>query len=278
MVVSQTRTLAVTISTDTDRAVAPALRALLSGFLDYAGIYPPAKLPLEQAVQNYCRYKADGHAWMLRWFVLGAADCAKVPSNMDGALSVIGEIDESRAATMESTSVLTSVRPVYCEVALADLEQLEKVKASGNYAKIRTGGLKAEAIPSPSQVAAFIKACAKLNLPFKATAGLHHPIRAEQPLTYEANPPRAVLHGFINVLMAACFAYHGEENIEDSRYIEEILAETDARAFEFDSHAHYRERSLTISQVEEARRNFIHSVGSCSFEEPVEDLKALGLL
>lgn len=252
-------------------AIAPALRALLTEFLDYAGIYPPAKQPLSEAVENYCRYKNDSYAWMLRWFVLGAADCVNVPGALDGALSVIGESDEGRAATMESTGVLSASRPVYCEVALSDLTQLKKVKESGNYAKIRTGGLKAEAIPGPAQVAEFIKACAALNLPFKATAGLHHPIRAEQPLTYEVNPPRAVLHGFINVLMASCFAYHGEENIE------EILAETNAQSFRFDSHAHYKSSSLTIAQIEEARKNFIHSVGSCSFEEPVADLKALGL-
>ncbi|MFX4589154.1 hypothetical protein ABTB15_19430, partial [Acinetobacter baumannii] len=89
-----------------------------------------------------------------------------------------------------------------------------EVKRANCYAKIRTGGIKPEAIPSPTEVAAFIKACAKLQLAFKATAGLHHPIRAVRALTYDQDAPRAVMHGFINVLMAAAFAWSGEEDIE----------------------------------------------------------------
>ena len=103
---------------------------------------------------------------------------------------------------------------------------------------LRTGGVKPEAIPSINAVAAFIRFCAERRLPFKATAGLHHPIRAEHPLTYEANAPRAVMHGFLNVFLAAAFAWHGEKDIEP------ILAETDPAAFHFDDRAHWRERTL----------------------------------
>jgi hypothetical protein len=123
-----------------------------------------------------------------------------------------------------------------------------------------------------SAVAAFIRVCVERRLPFKATAGLHHPIRAEHPLTYEANAPRAVMHGFLNVFLAASFAWHGEKDIEP------ILAETDPAAFHFDDGAHWRERTLTAEQLREARTESAHSFGSCSFEEPVRDLQALGLL
>jgi hypothetical protein len=121
-------------------------------------------------------------------------------------------------------------------------------------------------------VAAFIVACAERRLPFKATAGLHHPIRALQPLTYGADAPRAVLHGFLNVFLAAAFAWHGQRNIEP------ILAELDGNAFRFDERAYWRDWSLDAGQIREARAQFSHSFGSCSFEEPVGDLEALGLL
>ncbi len=132
--------------------------------------------------------------------------------------------------------------------------------------------VKPEAIPSPKDVAAFIVACAERRLPFKATAGLHHPIRAEYALTYEADAPRAVMHGFLNVLMASAFAWRGEKNIEA------IIAETDASAFTFDGGAKWRDLTLSADEIKDARQNFMHSIGSCSFDEPVHELQALGLL
>lgn len=257
---------------ETSKAVAPALKTLLSGFIDYAGLFPPAKVELTKALANYQEYRQGEYSWMLRWFVIGSNEIDNVPEPFNGCLAVLAEADSCRAATVESTAVIKANHPVYCEVPLNNLPMLDAVKGSGNFAKIRTGGLKPEAIPAPADVAAFILACADRKLPFKATAGLHHPIRSEQPLTYEANAPRAVMHGFINVLMAAAFAWHGE------RYIEPIIAEEDAKAFSFGEGANWRNRSLTNSQIKDARDHFVHSVGSCSFEEPVQDLKAMGLL
>lgn len=252
--------------------MAPALRALLESVIDYAGLYPPAKLPLDTAISNYSSYRNGEYAWLLRWFVVSADEALKVPESMSGSLAVLGQLDDTRAASLETSTVITAQRPVYCEVSLDNLQALDKVKESGCFAKIRTGGLKPEAIPTPSAVADFIRACAALRLPFKATAGLHHPIRNIYPLTYEANAPRATMHGFLNVLMAAAFAWHGEHQLEP------ILAETDPNNFSFDSCAHWRNRSLNLEEIREARLDFIHAIGSCSFDEPVQDLKKLGLL
>lgn len=252
--------------------VAPALRALLEGFIDYAGIFPPAKLPVESALDNYGNYRSGDYSWMLRWFVINASEMSRVPESFNGSLSVLGESDESRAASIESKGVVVAKRPVYCEVPLNDLQQLDSVKKSGNFAKVRTGGLVPEAIPQSAELAAFISKCAQLRLPFKATAGLHHPIRSMQPLTYEPDAPRAIMHGFLNVLLASAFAWNGQGQIEA------IIAESDPKAFSFDERAHWRNQSLGIEDIREARINFIHSVGSCSFDEPVQDLQALGLL
>jgi hypothetical protein len=246
-----------------------ALRALLDRVIDYAGMFPPATLGAEAAVANFRRYRAGPHAWMLRWLVVGAGDLGRIPAEFDGSLSVLSDADQPRAAAIEAKRVVSATRPVYCEVPL---EQLDEVQRAGSFAKMRTGGVTPEAIPTVDAVAAFVLACAERRLAFKATAGLHHPVRAPQPLTYDANPPRAVMHGFLNVFLAAAFAWRGERDIVP------ILAETDPAAFRFDDRAHWRDRSLSAEQVREARASFVHSFGSCSFEEPVRDLQALGLL
>lgn len=250
-------------------SVAPALRALLEGSIDYAGTFPPAALPCAGAVANFASYRAHEHAWLLRWLVVSAADVPNVRCEFDGALSVLADTDEPRAAALESKGVLSAPRPVYCEVPLA---QLDAVRAAGCFAKVRTGGVTPEAIPSVAAVADFIRACAERRLAFKATAGLHHPVRAEYPLTYKPDALRAVMHGFLNVFVASALAWHGDRDLEP------VLAEPDPTAFRFDDRAHWRAKSLSAEQVRDARANFLHAFGSCSFDEPVADLRALGLL
>lgn len=256
-----------------NKTVSPALKALLDGFIDYAGLYPPAVVPMEAALANYVTYKNSVFAWMLRWFVVGGKELDQVPEDFNGCLSVLSNEDQDRAATIEASGAVSGFKPTYCEVALNNLGELDKVKEKNSFAKIRMGGVKPEAIPATKDVALFILKCAELKLPFKATAGLHHPIRAEQALTYEADAPRAVMHGFINVLMAASLAWHGEKDIEP------VLAETNAQNFKFeDDKACWKDKCLEVNQIIEARRQFIHSVGSCSFDEPIHDLKQLGWL
>lgn len=254
------------------KTIAPALRCLLENLIDYAGLFPPAGLPLQDVVQRYCQYEKSEHSWMLNRLVVPAKHVVDLDERVFGKLSVLAESDEPKASAIESTKIFRSQCPVYCEVALDCLDDLDAVQAANCYAKFRAGGLTPAAIPSPNTVAAFISRCAALRLPFKATAGLHHPVRSVQSLTYEPDAPRATMHGFVNVLLASCFAWHGEQNIEP------ILREDDPTAFSFDERAHWKNLSLSSSEVAAARTAFIHSIGSCSFEEPVHDLQKLGLL
>ena len=186
------------------RTVAPALYALLDRVIDYAGAFPPAALPCGAAVANFATYRAGERAWLLRHLVVGAGDLDQVPAEFDGALAVLADADTPRAAAIESEGVVTAARPVYAEVPVAELDT---VGQGGCFAKVRTGGVKPDAIPSVASLATFIRACADRRLAFKATAGLHHPVRAEHPLTYAPDAPRAVMHGFLNVFLAAAFAW-----------------------------------------------------------------------
>lgn len=251
------------------RLATPALRALLLHAIDYAGAFPPASLPLAAAVANYQQYRQGEHSWMLGRLVVGLAQVKDVPETLNGHLSVLTNCDHSRASSIEARMVVATSKPTYCEVPLEGLDEVNRI---GSFAKIRTGGVTPESIRSVENVTNFLRACAARKLSFKATAGLHHPIRSEQRLTYQTDSPRAVMHGFINLLLAAAFAWHGELQIEP------ILAETDAGAFRFDNKAHWRDRSLRSEQVESARREFFHGFGSCSFTEPIAELQNLGWL
>lgn len=155
----------------------------------------------------------------------------------------------SQVETFETKLACKLSLPTYCE---APLEAIES-----GFAKIRTSDITSEGI------AAFLCGAAARRVPFKATAGLHHAIRS------------ASMHGFLNVFTAAAFAWHGAER----SFILDMLDDRDARSFEFaDDALRWRGCALSTTQIQTARREFAHSFGSCSFEEPVADLRELGLL
>jgi len=99
---------------------------------------------------------------------------------------------------------------------------------------------------------------------FKATAGLHHPLRSERPTTAAADAPLAMMHGFVNVLGAVAAASQGA-NIEE---VTAVLHNTQAAQFA---------ELLTAPPAPAVRQRF-HSIGSCSFEEPMADLRELSWL
>lgn len=146
----------------------------------------------------------------------------------------------------------------------------------GAAAKVRCGGITPDAIPSAEHLAAFILACSGAGVAFKATAGLHHPVRAEHPLSYAADAPRGVMHGFVNVFLAAALARcRGLDLAETVR----VLEETDARVFVFtDSSASWRGHDVDLLEIAKVRETLALSYGSCSFDEPLHDLEALGWL
>ncbi len=146
---------------------------------------------------------------------------------------------------------------------------------SGALAKVRTGGVTAEAFPSTADLARFITACADEKVPFKATAGLHHPLRGNYPLTYESDSESGTMSGFLNVFLAAAFARFGLGEDE----VRALLEETAPEVFHFDEEGiTWRTHQLTLQRIDVARNQFALAFGSCSFEEPVADLKKIGLL
>jgi hypothetical protein len=135
------------------------------------------------------------------------------------------------------------------------------VAAAGGRIKLRCGG---ESVPTIEQVALVIAACREAGCVFKATAGLHHPVR------------RGTAHGFLNLLAAATFAHaHAAPAAE----LERVLGEEDPGAFSIsDSGLAVARWGAGVGEIAAARERLFAGYGSCSWREPVEDLQALGML
>ena len=247
-----------------------SLRALLAHLIDYAGLYPPAALSWPQVAGNYNRYLASPEAWILNRLVL-PAKLKEVQLETNWRVTLLVDDEPGPLApqieSLETKAARRLSLPTYCEAPLAQITDA--------YAKVRTGGLTPDAIPASEEIAEFLHSAAARRIAFKATAGLHHAIRSSRALTYAADSPHAVMHGFVNVFVAAAFAWLNAE----LRLLVGILNESDPAAFQFlDGEMLCRGMGIGTAQVAEARRDFAHSFGSCSFEEPIADLKELGWL
>jgi len=136
--------------------------------------------------------------------------------------------------------------------------------------KLRTGGVEASAFPPSEKIATAIMTCKDFEVPIKFTAGLHHPIR------HYNDAVKTKMHGFINVFCSGVL--HCCHSLE-REVIAEILSDENPDNFKFtDSSIQWKNLIVLASKAEEVRNNFMLSYGSCSFDEPVDDLKKLGLL
>lgn len=292
-----------------------ALRALLSGLVDYAGLFPPAGLSMPAAAAEYAARLQSPEAYMLGRFVVSAARLPELAlaaspylpdakgsrawrvsallgedlpldlrevERFNAVEAVRASVDtvEGRASTAEGADRLIDAIPAglttYVEVGTeADPAPLLTTLASRDArAKVRTGGLSSEGVPTPAALARFLAACASLHLPFKATAGLHHPVRSEQAFTYAASSPRGVMHGFLNVFAAAVLL---REGLIDASGAEALLQDERPETFVFAGDLlRVGAHTLNEGQIARARREFAVSFGSCSFADPVNDLRALG--
>ncbi|MEZ5424885.1 MAG: hypothetical protein R2747_01350 [Pyrinomonadaceae bacterium] len=293
-----------------------SIRALLSEIVDYAGLFPPSQLSMPEAVINYATYKNSNYNWMLGRFVVPVSrleeflESARDFISRDGGdswrLSVLASEDiyetvseviefnaanapeavidtlETRANSSDEIEYITEAVPsdlmTYIEIpSTGDIADLIAALAINNQrAKIRLGGVTRDAFPKTGQIIRFIRTCLAANLPFKATAGLHHPVRCIKPLTYEKNAPQGTMNGFLNVFLAVAFMRRAFKR----RLIKELLEDEWPESFMFDDNGVLwrQEHFLSTDQLKHLRHSNIISFGSCSFEEPIEDLQEIGLL
>lgn len=315
--------------------VPQSLRALLEGIVDYAGLFPPAALPLEQALPNYARYRQSRDAWMLARFVLpvgrlaalgpyaglfeadppfrfsllgtGGEDTAAFEKSLDADLQAIdrfhatygeavaADVMEVRLppallhapadaldAFLDATAarIAASARgglDVFFEVPLPVTDapawpalQTTLAAHRGQHPhahfglKMRTGGLEPAAFPDADAIAAFMVGCRDHRLRYKATAGLHHPVR------HYNDGVRAHMYGFFNVFGAAALA---EAHGLDAARLRDVLLDEDPAAFRFTDEAFtWRDLGVDLPTLRRTRTQLALSFGSCSFDEPREDL------
>jgi hypothetical protein len=224
-----------------------ARRILLERLIDHAPMFPPARLPLPEALEDHRAARASDESWMLARFVAPAAVVGELPEE----LPVSAVLEDGPVDGVEAVEVRVSDRdeirafPSVGAETYFELQQVTKcyllvetIRERGGFAKVRCGG---GTVPSVPELAEFIRTCREAGVPFKATAGLHHAIRRDGE------------HGFLNLLAAA--AADDVEAMLESQDPDELLAVDARRA-----------------------REALRSIGSCSFWEPVDELKSLGVL
>lgn len=262
-------------------------RKLFGNLIDYAGVFPPARLEVAEALRRYDHAASGEDGWMLGSCLLRASQLPDLPFHQaPRRLGVVLDLPAVEVADhweIRQIEMITSSGSVAEQVRLAakrapvvyaesrrptDLTQLEEIAALRKdgidaRAKIRTGGVSPESFPSVEQVARFLESALELGVPFKATAGLHHPIR---PSRMEG----AIEHGFINLLAAVRAALTG-----DVAAVRDALSSTDQDEFDITA-AMWRKVGQTVAP--ESIRMAFRSFGSCSFEEPAYYLRELGIL
>lgn len=290
-------------------AVRPTVRAAFRALLDYAGLFPPAQLPMDEAQSEYRTARGGSHAWMLGRFIVPAAQLIEAPTTLEGPFSVIAD---GAPATLEAIAALrkngapvaalevplpkhvtfdrvadavdalreavTTAHldpvPIFVEIPRSERwpeivpRAMSALRSRGFAAKLRCGGVTAQAFPTVDEVAEFIAHAVENGVPFKATAGLHHPVR------HLDEASGFTMHGFLNIIAAAAFAARVERDT-----LVRIVAEEETRAFNFDESSFaWRDERIGDAQLQKVRSDVFVSYGSCSFVEPIEDLTALGLL
>ncbi len=327
-----------------------SMTQFMTGLIDYAGLFPPAKLPMDAAINNFFSYLDGDYHWVLARYIcpasrlaelsrfssrfgktyrpvpvsvllagdpnpdqfLAAADMdlgsifsflsqlagyamidqieARYPvklmekhsqpfhadflnhcgdifqKNPLGNLKIFWEINPAALAETDFGNLLDAI----AEANRQSISEDPKNARPTYGIKVRCGGERPDNYPSPEELARLITDCSSKDVPMKATAGLHHPVR-------HFNSAAGVnMHGFLNVFLAGIYSWIHKP---DRSVIQDILLESDPKSFIFEKDAvHWKELSTGIQEIEDARKHFITTFGSCSFEEPIADLKELKLL
>jgi hypothetical protein len=280
------------------------MRAAFAGMVDYAGLFPPAACSLDDAVRHYAQYRGSAERWMLGRFVVPAAQLARLK---EAAALLVDETDawplavtigadvsadltaveqfhvpglaidaiECKVASMLELEVFEgralAIPNSFFELAVDDAaaEMVDRIGSSSGMGKVRTGGLTAEAFPAAPDVIRLVAAFLGAGVAFKATAGLHHPITGDYPISYAADAPRQRMFGFVNLLVAVTALLERGDPARATA----ILEERDRRAIVMAPDGiTWKDDHYDLEVLERAHREGFTCFGSCSFREPFDEL------
>jgi len=192
-------------------------------------------------------------------------------------LGAVVDAVEGRAATAPAATELATrfAGPFACwvEVPLdgALPAVLDALVGTGAGPKIRMGGVVASGFPSADQVVQFLVEVLRRGLPYKATAGLHHPVRGDYRLTYASDSASGTMHGYLNLLLATALLQSGG-TAEQARAL--LLLTPDAATPRLDEDgATWGAHHFSLEALQQARQAGMQAFGSCSFREPLSDLE-----
>ena len=323
-----------------------ALKSLTKGLIDYAGLFPPASLDMENSYKNFLEYSKMDEGFMLGKFICPASrlneltdEIAKYKYKKESRfqISVLGTSGKDYDDFFNNfysdvrmilefnkknpLNFITNTFEVKLPAEFADPAHRERLKEMIGYVnfiledemnyemnvyyesfpnkddvflniftdalkeyntsktdkgkvkagiKLRTGGVEAKAFPTSEEIASVLKAAHDKQIPFKATAGLHHPIKKFNDTV------KTDMHGFINVFSAGLLLFGNDLTKED---LVNIINEKHPENFIFtDNQFKWKEYEVSNPTIQRGRENFMTSYGSCSFDEPRDDLRVLGLM
>ncbi|MCU0372066.1 MAG: hypothetical protein MUE56_02330 [Ignavibacteria bacterium] len=323
-----------------------AFTAFMNRIIDYAGMFPPAGLNLEDAFRNYGGYIKSEDEWMLSRFVCtiktfgnffdgnnparkimdehkgdnwikftilltGGNSPKEFYPSLENDLKLLRKFREENFDSLsadsfevklpeelhtksagkstlkflnESSLIFNDLGFYGCRMFVEPpvnndyryiFEKLAETIAESDHDggnagfKLRTGGVTPELFPSPEQIACALNVCNLSKIEFKATAGLHHPVR------HYNDGVNTKMHGFLNVFGAGIFAY---ANYLNEREITEIINDENPHNFVFENDKFiWKDLTADTESIGNARSGFVTTFGSCSFDEPRGDLKTLGM-
>ena len=330
-----------------------SLRTFMNGLIDYAGLFPPADLPLNEAINEYFKHLKSGNSAMLSRFIIPISKL----NDLDDFVPLFGDIGPLRLSvlggggntddeylskinqniadinnyrekhgdniqidvieckmatnspsknTMQEATTLLNENGLthyhefaelpnvginystdedessWDEIIVPTVELVSEMRGAG--IKLRCGGVVKEAFPSVEQVAAMIQTCVLAKAPMKFTAGLHHPIR------HFADEYDEFMHGFVNTFGAGIFATtfptpkNSQEKYRMFILLSHMIDDQNAENFSFSNDSMTWEVGddrgtqfeISAENIEDVRKNGMISYGSCSFQEPIDDLTQLG--
>lgn len=286
-----------------------AVEALFRQTVDYAGLFPPAGLPAQQVVANFNDYQGGPDGFALNRLVWPIAKLpllhelvpASTSWTIAGLVSQVGDLSTvlewnqlRHRPKVESLEIPSSVflemgslieqwnYLAYIECGPAQLPELEhkigQMPPARIGLKLRTGGLQADAFPSSEEIFQFVDLAQRWQRPYKFTAGLHHLLQGEYPLNYEPGANCAPMHGVAQLLLACCHLQAGfsQGPQRKATFLEQLQGGALENWTFLPSGVRWKNQPLTLEQIRQARSTGCHSFGSCSFSEPLQEMRTLG--
>lgn len=290
-----------------------SVRSLFAQVIDYAGLFPPASLSMEDAIDEYLRHLAAPEAWVVTAFICPSSRLAELESARGDRFLDLILLSNERLDSDEVISAIQRARSlqgvryrgwegkiphevVERQEVAALLQRCEVEAGAHAYLEVPLAGDLRATLP-----AALEAICEDGRFMAKLRTGGTTPdlvpsaeavslfllecARRSLPLKFTAGLHQATSHydaavgahlfGFLNALLGAMFAFIGAVHNEEE--LIELLTEVEASSFSFDDDSvRWRDKRLTVDQIRDAR-SLVRSFGSCSVVEPIKALQALGL-